>query len=360
MPTARAKRQPSKKKTRQNKLAPARPADAQGCAAVVVSIGCPSGIGPEVSVAAAAQFTRAPTVLVGDRATIAAAAELRGVDPAKLRAFDPDRPLAKRGIYVLHAEPTLNPRDRRPGSPSRLSGAAQLAYVDRAYDLVRSDPGYALVTGPVSKAVIAGSGAPHASGFRGHTEWLQARDRAASSVMCFASERLTTSLVTTHLPLTQVARALTPDAVASGIVGLVALLDAQRPRPFSVAVCSLNPHAGEDELLGKEEARAIVPGIAAAQRRIGKGVRLIGPIGAETAYRKALARQYDGVVAMYHDQATIPMKLIAFGEAVNVTMGLSIVRTSVDHGTGYDIAWQGVADEAGMLSAMNLGARLVG
>ena len=87
---------------------------------------------------------------------------------------------------------------------------------------------------------------------------------------------------------------------------------------------------------------------------------MVGPIGAETAYRKALAGQYDGVVAMYHDQATIPMKLVAFGEAVNVTMGLSVVRTSVDHGTGYDIAWQGVADEAGMLSAMKLGARLVG
>jgi 4-hydroxythreonine-4-phosphate dehydrogenase len=178
--------------------------------------------------------------------------------------------------------------------------------------------------------------------------------------MCFAASELTTSLVTTHLPLNQVARALTPDGVASAIVGLVRLLDALRPRPLTVAVCSLNPHAGEDELLGLEEARAIVPGMKAAQRVVGRGVRLVGPIGAETAYRKALAGQYDGVVAMYHDQATIPMKLVAFGEAVNVTMGLSVVRTSVDHGTGYDIAWQGVADEAGMLSAMKLGARLVG
>lgn len=354
MPTARAKRQPSKKK-RQSKQT-----ERGGCAAVVVSTGCPSGIGPEVSVAAAARFSAAATVLVGDRTTIARAAELRGVDPARFRTFVPDQPLAQRSIYVLHTEPELSARDRRPGSPSPRAGAAQLAYIDRAYDLVRAGPRWALVTGPVSKAVIAGSGAARAAGFRGHTEWLQLRDRAASSVMCFASSELATSLVTTHLPLSKVARALTPESVASAIVGLVTLLDALRSRPLSVAVCSLNPHAGEGELLGKEEARAIVPGIVSAQTRIGKGVRLVGPIGAETAYRKALAGQYDGVVAMYHDQATIPMKLVAFGEAVNVTMGLSVVRTSVDHGTGYDIAWQGVADEAGMLSAMQLGARLVG
>lgn len=362
MPTARAKRQPSKKKRQSRRTDRGAPGaePAHGCSAVVVSTGCPCGIGPEVSVAAAARFVDAPTVLVGDSATIVRAAELRGIDPARLRPFDPDRPLAKRSIYVLHTEPILSARDRRAGSPSRVAGAAQLAYIDRAYDLVRSVPGRALVTGPVSKAVIAGSGAPGAARFRGHTEWLQERDRAASSVMCFAASKLTTSLVTTHLPLAQVPRALTPDGTAAAIVALVALLDALRPRPFRVAVCSLNPHAGEDELLGVEEARAIVPGMKAAQRRIGRKVRLLGPIGAETAYRKALAGQYDGVVAMYHDQATIPMKLVAFGDAVNVTMGLSVVRTSVDHGTGYDIAWQGVADEAGMLSAMKLGARLVG
>jgi 4-hydroxythreonine-4-phosphate dehydrogenase len=299
-------------------------------------------------------------VLVGDKDTIAAAAELRGIDQGRFRPYDPDRPCSKRSIYVLHTEPTLTARDRRPGSPSRMAGTAQLAYIDRAYDLVKSERGAALVTGPVSKAVIAGSGARQASGFRGHTEWLQARDRAPSSVMCFAAEQLVTSLVTTHLPLAKVARALTPEGVSSAIVGLVELLDALGPRPLRVAVCSLNPHAGEGELLGSEEAHAILPGIRAAKRKIGRGVELVGPIGAETAYRKALARQYHGVVAMYHDQATIPMKLIAFGDAVNVTMGLQVVRTSVDHGTGYDIAWQGVADESGMLSAMNLGARLVG
>ena len=135
MPTARAKRQPSKKK-RQSKQT-----DRGGCAAVVVSTGCPSGIGPEVSVAAAARFTLAPVVLVGDRTALNLAAELRGVDPARLRAFAPDQPLAKRGIYVLHTEPTLSARDRRPGAPSRVAGAAQLAYIALARDAsLRREP----------------------------------------------------------------------------------------------------------------------------------------------------------------------------------------------------------------------------
>jgi 4-hydroxythreonine-4-phosphate dehydrogenase len=112
--------------------------------------------------------------------------------------------------------------------------------------------------------------------------------------------------------------------------------------------------------LGDEERRAIVPGIRLARRKSGAKAEILGPIGAETAYRKAYAGDYEGVVAMYHDQATIPLKLVAFGDAVNVTMGLSIVRTSVDHGTAYDIAWTGRADADGMLAAMRLGARLNG
>jgi 4-hydroxy-L-threonine phosphate dehydrogenase PdxA len=178
-------------------------------------------------------------------------------------------------------------------------------------------------------------------------------------VMCFAAGPLVSSLVTTHLPLASVPKALTPNAVRDATVQLAELLLALGKKRPTIAVCSLNPHAGESELLGQEERRAIVPGIRAAGLRLGRRVKLLGPLGAETAFRKAAAGVYQGVVAMYHDQATIPMKLVAFGDAVNVTMGLSIVRTSVDHGTAYDIAWQGVADADGMRSALELGRRLV-
>jgi 4-hydroxy-L-threonine phosphate dehydrogenase PdxA len=159
------------------------------------------------------------------------------------------------------------------------------------------------------------------------------------------------------VPLAKVPGLLTAQSVAEASVWLARLLarlGRKRPR---VAVASLNPHAGENEMFGKEEARAIAPGVALARKRE-PTARIDGPIGAETAYRLAYAGKYDGVVAMYHDQATIPMKLVAFGDAVNVTMGLSIPRTSVDHGTAYDIAWRGKADPRGMIAAIELGAKL--
>jgi len=325
---------------------------------VVISVGCPSGIGPEVSVSAAARVRGATRVLVGDLRLLREAAELAGVAPSKLVPYTGDE--SGDALYVLEAGPRLRPSDRKPGRPSNAAGAAQLAYVEAAYALVKRSPGSALVTGPVSKAAIAHSGLARARRFRGHTEWLQELDGAKSSVMCFAAEKLVTSLVTTHLPLTEVPRALRPSNVAESTYWLgKLLLGLGRKRP-SVAVASLNPHAGEDGMFGREEARAILPGIAQAKRRLGKSVVVLGPIGAETAYRKAYAGSYDGVVAMYHDQATIPMKLVAFGDAVNVTMGLSVVRTSVDHGTAYDIAWTGKADAGGMRAAIDLALKLVG
>ena len=325
---------------------------------LVVSIGCPAGIGPEVSVAAAARFREAPCVLVGDEATILAAADLVGVSRRRFARFAGKADVAGK-IYFHAIGPELKPADRRPGRPSRRAGAAQLMWIDAAYDLTRKAPGRALVTGPVSKAAIAHSGAEGASKFLGHTEWLCQRDAAKTSIMCFASEKLVTSLASTHLPLARVPEVLSSARVRDATLALARLLvGLGRTRP-RIAVCSLNPHAGESELLGDEERRAISPGITAARARLRQKARIEGPIGAETAFRKALAAKYDGVVAMYHDQATIPLKLVAFGDAVNVTMGLSVVRTSVDHGTAYDIAWQGVADASGMASAMKLAARLL-
>ena len=323
---------------------------------LVVSVGCPCGIGPEVSVRAAAKVPGA--VLVGDWDMLQEAAELVRVPRKRLQRFDGEA-RDPRAIYVHSVGPKLARRDRKPGKPSAASGAAQLAYINEAYRLTKASARRALVTGPVSKAVIAHSGVRGAEHFLGHTEWLRDMDHAKLSVMCFAAGSLVTSLVTTHLPIAKVPKAITPQGVSDAAFHLGQLLLAVGKKKPTIAICSLNPHAGESELLGAEEARAIVPGIALAQRRLGKRAKLIGPIGAETAYRKAAAGGYDGVVAMYHDQATIPMKIVAFGDAVNVTMGLSIVRTSVDHGTAYDIAWRGIADADGMRSALELARRLV-
>lgn len=325
---------------------------------IVISIGCPASVGPEVSLAAVRRLQDAGCVLVGSALAIRQAAELVRVPMRRLEPYA-GQVLRPGRLYILDVGPELAARDLDPRRPTRASGRSQLAAIDAAFDLVRRTPRAALVTGPVSKALIARSGATGADVFKGHTEWLQARDGAPSAIMCFASPRLTTSLASTHLPLARVPGWLTPGHVAEATVQLALFLRAlgnERPR---LAVCSLNPHAGESELLGDEERRAIVPGIALARRRLRGKATLTGPVGAESAYRLAYAGAYDGVVAMYHDQATIPTKLVAFGDAVNVTLGLSRVRTSVDHGTAYDIAWQGKADASGMRAAVKLAQRLV-
>ncbi len=327
---------------------------------VVVSVGCPSGIGPEVAVACAASTSG--VLLVGDHAALAAAARTVGCARAIVRVDRPEVAFCAKGaVFVMQPGSALRERDRVPGRPTRAGGAAQLAWIDAATDLVRAGEADALVTGPASKEVIARSGAPGAASFLGHTEHLARRLRAREVVMAFATERLVTALVTTHLPLRAVPRAVTKERVAAGVFWLSEVVSRLFGGGANVGICALNPHAGEGGLLGDEEERVIRPGIAlgrARSRRSGHPVLVTGPTGAETVFRRAKAGAHDGVLAMYHDQATIPMKLLGFGEAVNVSLGLPIVRTSVDHGTGHDIAGKGVASARGMVSAVALARRL--
>jgi 4-hydroxythreonine-4-phosphate dehydrogenase len=253
-------------------------------------------------------------------------------------------------VNVWQPTVALSNKDMKLGRPSRAGGRTQLTWIDAACHLAAFDVADALVTGPVSKDAIASSGA---RGFLGHTEHLQKRLRAREVVMAFASPKLTVALVTTHLPLRSVPRAITPAAVSRATYWLGMFLG----RKARIAVAALNPHAGEHGRIGRDETR-IVAGIAKARKRLGRSPRIVGPIPAETAFRLAVAGEFDGVVAMYHDQATIPMKLVGFGDAVNVTLGLPIIRTSVDHGTAYDRAKRFDADPTGMIAAMSLAIAL--
>lgn len=327
---------------------------------LAVSIGCPSGIGPEVAVEAAAAASER-VLLVGDEKTIERAARLRGIDTFVRVTDGADARRMPQGAIGVWTPATQLDRAARPGSPDAAAGAAQLAWIDEATDLVRAGIANALVTGPVSKHAIATSGAKHSRRFLGHTEHLAARLDAREVVMAFWAEKLVTALVTTHLPLARVPRAVTKEGVERAAYWLARLLIAVGERRPNVAVASLNPHAGEGGLLGMEEIEKIGPGIELAKRRLARdrfAATLTGPLGAETAMRRAAKGEIAGVVAMYHDQATIPSKLVAFGDAVNVTLGLPIIRTSVDHGTAYDVAWRGVADARGMAAAMELAVRL--
>lgn len=329
---------------------------------IAVSVGCPSGTGPELSVLGAAE-TDAACLLVGDMDVLRRAAAIRGIEPNRLCLVETAadvRTLDAGKIGVWAPSKRLH-RAAVFGAPTAEDGAAQLAWIDEALSLTRQGLADALVTGPVSKHAIATSGAPGATGFSGHTEWLADRLGAREVVMAFRSAMLTTALVTTHLPLSKVPAAITPEAVATSTYWIVRLLHALGLANPRVAIAALNPHAGEGGLLGDEEMTQIDPGIQKAQQRLEKdgfSAMLEGPIGAETAFRKHANGDYDGVVAMYHDQATIPCKLVGFGKTVNVTLGLPIIRTSVDHGTGYDIAGKGLADPAAMHHAMDLAVQL--
>jgi len=309
---------------------------------LAVSIGCPSGIGPEVSVVGAhALLDRHADVqvsLYGDPGALADAAAMRGLGL--------DRPR-----LALVATSTLRPDERVPGRPGVAAGLAQLAAIDTAADAVRAGGADALVTGPVSKKAITQAGVA----FLGHTEHLAARWGAARVVMMFAGPRLRTSLVTTHLPLSAVSAAITEEAVRETILLTVGALRSwwglAEPR---VGVSGLNPHAGEGGLLGAEDDGVIAPAVRAAREALGAGVELVGPLPAEAVYRQARDGRWDAVVAMIHDQATIASKLLDFGDAVNVTLGLPHLRTSVDHGTAYDLAGRGEADARGMIAALSL------
>jgi 4-hydroxythreonine-4-phosphate dehydrogenase len=209
----------------------------------------------------------------------------------------------------------------------------------------------AVATAPVNKLAFSHAGLP----WKGHTDLLGHLTGSRRVAMMFWSEPLKVVLATVHLPLADVPRTLTGELL-DGIIDLTA---SELPR-FGIAtprlaLAGLNPHAGEDGLLGEEEERTLRPCVASARAR---GVQIDGPFPGDTVFVRAVRGEFDAVIACYHDQGLIPVKLLAFGRAVNVTLGLPIVRTSVDHGTAFDIAGRGVADPSSMIEATLLAARL--
>lgn len=316
---------------------------------IAISSGDPSGIGPEVALRALATMRGRDfvAVVVGDAAQLPARAERVGPPPW------PSRPA---GAVLGWEVSRLRAAERRPGRPSKAGGRAQLAYVDAAADAVLAGAAAAIVTAPVSKAAIVA--AHPGMDFIGHTEHLARRAGGAQVAMMFHGPRLKVALVTTHLPLARVPGALTRARIVE--VGrllcdaLVAWFGVARPR---IGVAALNPHAGEGGLFGDEESRVIVPAVRSLATRAPGGT-FEGPIPADTVFRRAVEGSLDGVVALYHDQATMPVKLLDFRQAVNVTLGLPFVRTSVDHGVAYDIAGQGLADPASMRAAIRLAVEI--
>ena len=239
-------------------------------------------------------------------------------------------------------------------TPGELSAEAGQAAYDTLCEAVKdaqSGVVAAVATAPVNKLAFARAGLP----WKGHTDLLAHLTGSPRVAMMFWSEPLKVVLATIHIPLASVTSALTRELVDE----IIDLSSRELPR-FGIAqprlaVAGLNPHAGEDGLLGHEEAKVLRPAIEAAQKR---GIHIDGPFPGDTVFGRAVRGEFDAVIACYHDQGLIPVKLLAFGRAVNVTLGLPIIRTSVDHGTAFDIAGKNVADPSSMIEATLLAARL--
>jgi 4-hydroxythreonine-4-phosphate dehydrogenase len=239
----------------------------------------------------------------------------------------------------------------KTGEVTAESGRVAYETILQAVEDVQAERLDALVTGPINKAAFAAAGLP----WKGHTDLLAHLTNAPRVAMMFHSQSLRVVLATVHVPLAEVPQCLTAERLETTI----RLAAAELPRfgfpSPRLALAGLNPHAGEGGLLGKEEVERFSPVVVACRS---DNIDITGPLPADTVFVNAVRGQFDAVVACYHDQGLIPAKLVAFGETVNVTLGLPIIRTSVDHGTAFDIAGQGVADSSSMVEAVLLAARL--
>lgn len=326
---------------------------------LAVTLGDPAGIGPEVVLKALAH----PEVFAAARPL--AVGPLPALERARAWLDGPARDLRLRpvaspadGVYaagtvdVLDPDPGgFDPAACPVGVASAAGGAAAVAAVFLACDLATAGAVDAIVTAPLNKAAM------HLAGHRfpGHTELLAERTGATGVSMLLVGGGLRVVHVSTHVSLAEAIRRVTPDRVGA-VIDLAAeacrTLGIARPR---IAVAGLNPHAGEGGLFGDEEARAIVPAIEAARAR---GLDVSDPQPPDTVFLRASKGAWDIVVAMYHDQGHIPMKLLAFDSGVNVSIGLPVIRTSVDHGTAFDIAGRGVAREESLLAAIEVAVRM--
>ena len=309
---------------------------------LALSCGEPAGIGPEIAVAARRILgAECPFFLIGDPAHLPRGAAIHEIAAPREALSVP--------AHLLPVLPHGFPAPAVPAHPDPRNAPAVVEVIARAVGLVREGEAGALVTAPISKQALQ-SGAGFA--FPGHTEYLAALAGVEDVAMLLACAALRVVPTTIHIPLSEVPAQLTPDLLRRTIRlvhhAMIADFGVAAPR---IAVAGLNPHAGEGGTLGREEAEVIAPVLEALRS---EGMLLSGPLPADTMFHDAARARYDVAVAMYHDQALIPIKTLDFSGGVNVTLGLPFVRTSPDHGTAFDIAGRGMADPTSLVAALRL------
>ena len=313
---------------------------------VVLTAGEPAGIGPDLCALLAAGPLPGRVVIVGDRTVVQARARAR-----KLRFAVPEYS-GRSNAPAISMISIAAPAPVTPGKLDAANGRHVVALIDRALDGCASGEFDAMVTAPVQKSTINEAGLS----FTGHTEYLAQRCGTARVVMMLVGAGLRVALATTHLPLAEVPRAITRES----LLATLRILDADLRRRFGIArprilVAGLNPHAGEAGHLGREEIEVIAPVIA---QLAAEGMAIAGPYPADTLYTPAMLAGADATLAMYHDQGLPVLKYAAFGRGVNVTLGLPVIRTSVDHGTALDRAGAGEVDAGSLREALALAFEL--
>ncbi|WP_020677606.1 4-hydroxythreonine-4-phosphate dehydrogenase PdxA [Geopsychrobacter electrodiphilus] len=322
---------------------------------IIITMGDPTGIGPELILRslAAGGLPNRPLLVVGDLQVLQNTATQLGVKPQISTDAQGRTCFTLKGNrFSLQPLSQLAPDNFSPGHPDDCCGRAMVAYIEWAISECRAGRAAAMVTCPINKAAINRAGCH----FPGHTELLGERCQAKRVVMMLAGSHLRVTLATIHTALAKVPGLLD----SQEIFETIRITDKSLREHFGlkvprIAVLALNPHAGEEGLFGDEEERFIRPAIALAQQA---GICASGPHSADTLFYFAARGDYDAVVCMYHDQGLIPLKLLHFDDAVNVTLGLPIVRTSVDHGTAYDLVGSGRASIASLQAAIQMAARM--
>jgi 4-hydroxythreonine-4-phosphate dehydrogenase len=318
-------------------------------------MGDPSGIGPEIIAMALARPEIAAlcsVIVIGDERAMARGIGITGL-PLRLVTVPDGLPPADPDPAVIYLRPmsSLGAGDLEFGKPTIASGEAIYRYINEAARLCLSGAVSAMATAPISKEALNRAG----HHYPGHTELLAELTGTGEFVMMLAGDRLRVTLVTIHEALKDVPSLVTKEKVLSTIRITHRDVDRYFRKNPRIAVLALNPHCGEGGLFGNEEELIIKPAIDAARR---EGIDAVGPLSADTLFHFAVKGEYDAVVCMYHDQGLIPLKLLHFDDGVNVTLGLPIIRTSVDHGTAYDLAGTGTASDASMAAAIRMAAAM--
>jgi 4-hydroxythreonine-4-phosphate dehydrogenase len=316
---------------------------------IALTMGDPAGVGPELCVRALAApecRDHCELLVFGQAGVLQRAALAIGVPlPAGLAICDAGAEHLPEGSAIVDC-PNPEVVNALPGQVSAACGRAGYNYIETAIKFALAGEVDAVATAPIHKEALRLSGVHHP----GHTEIFTALTGARRTCMMLRSDALTVSLVTTHIGYAEVPQRISADRILDVIELTAAALQRVTRRAPKLAMCGLNPHAGEHGLFGsQEEERFVEPALARARE---KGIVIDGPLPPDTAFTAGSRKRYDGVVCLYHDQGHIPFKMLAFEDGVNITLGLPIVRTSVDHGTAFDIAWKGIANPTSLYKAI--------